>query len=88
MKHDELTALRQVADREVLFHAGTWGGPAGYRWRGSDGAEAGLVPQPQTETLDRLTKLGMITPERRLGPLDRELTVTPTGTEALEQRVA
>lgn len=88
MKNDELTALRQVADREVLFHAGTWGGPAGYRWRGSDGAEAGLVPQPQAETLDRLTKLGMITPERRLGPLDRELTVTRTGTEVLENRAA
>lgn len=88
MKDYELTALRQVADREVLFHAGTWGGPAGYRWRGSDGAEAGLVPQSHADTLDRLSKLGMITPERRLGPLDRELTVTRTGTEALEQLAA
>jgi len=83
MKHDELIALRQVADRQVLFHAGTWGGPAGYRWRGSDGAEAGQVPQWHMEVLDRLASQGMIAIERRRGPLDREITVTSVGTEKL-----
>jgi hypothetical protein len=79
MKDQELSALRQVADNEVLFHRGTWGGPPGYRWRGPDGSEAGQVPQWQTEVFDRLTGLGLIRAQRRLGPLDRDMTITPAG---------
>lgn len=83
MNIQELTALQHVAAAELLFHRGTWGGPAGYRWRGPDGAEAGQVPQPETDALDRLADLGLIRAERRFGPLDRNVSLTPTGLAAL-----
>jgi hypothetical protein len=83
MNDDEVRALRQVAAKELLFHRGTWGGPAGYRWRGPDGTEAGQVPPCETEVLDRLSGRGLISTERRRGPLDRCLTVTPAGMAAL-----
>ncbi|HKS46495.1 MAG TPA: hypothetical protein VJT49_15560 [Amycolatopsis sp.] len=88
MNDQELTALQHVADNEVLFHRGMWSGPAGYRWRGPDGIEAGSVPQWETEVLDLLIFRGMIRTERRLGPLDRELAVTPTGEAALGRLAA
>ena len=88
MNDHELNALQQVAADEVLFHPGTWGGPAGYRWRGPDGAEAGLVPPRVTDVLDRLASLGMVRPERRLGPLDRRLFLTQAGAAALATPVA
>lgn len=83
MNSQELTVLQQVAADELLFHRGTWGGPAGYRWRGPDGAEAGQVPQRDTDVLDRLADLGLIRAERRLGPLDRKVSLTPAGLAAL-----
>lgn len=88
MNDRELSALREVAADGVLFHPGTWGGPAGYRWRGPDGSEAGLVPQRHTDALDRLTKLGLIKPERRLGPLARRLVLTAAGANALGRPTA
>ncbi|GLY67762.1 hypothetical protein [Amycolatopsis taiwanensis] len=83
MNDHELNALQHVAADEVLFHPGTWGGPAGYRWRGPDGTEAGLVPQPETDVLERLANLGLVTPERRLGPLERPVHLTKAGAAAL-----
>lgn len=83
MNDSELIALRQVAANEVLFHPGTWGGPEGYRWRGPDGAEAGVMPQWKTDVLDRLATLGLVRTERRLGPLDRLLLLTPAGVATL-----
>jgi hypothetical protein len=83
MNDPELSALRQVAANEVLFHPGTWGGPAGYRWSGPDGTEAGLVPQRETDVFDRLATLGLVRTARRLGPLDRPLVLTPAGTATL-----
>ncbi|HET6504140.1 MAG TPA: hypothetical protein VFG87_25605 [Amycolatopsis sp.] len=83
MYEDELIALQLVADNEVLFHPGMCGGPVGYRWRGPDGAEAGQVPQRQTEVFDRLTGRGLVRIERRLGPFDREMSVTSAGFDAL-----
>jgi hypothetical protein len=83
MYENELSALQQVADNEVLFHPGMWGGPVGYRWRGPDGAEAGQVPQWQTEVFDRLTGRGLIRIERRLGPFDRDISITSAGLDAL-----
>ncbi|QWF77905.1 hypothetical protein [Amycolatopsis sp. CA-230715] len=83
MNDQELTALRRTAANEVLFHRGTWGGPAGYRWRGQDGLEAGVVPQWTVEALDGLAARGLIATEHRLGPLDVGVTVTTTGLDAL-----
>jgi len=83
MSELDLTALSYVAANEVLFHRGTWGGPPGYRWRGHDGTEAGVVPQAVTDALDALAGRGLITTERRLGPLDVGLTLTPSGAAAL-----
>jgi hypothetical protein len=83
MNENQLQALRHVAANEVLFHRGTWGGPQGYRWRGPDGAEAGLVPQWESDALDTLASRSLIKAERRRGPLDRGVTITPTGAAAL-----
>ncbi|MFD9895028.1 hypothetical protein ACFWY9_37260 [Amycolatopsis sp. NPDC059027] len=83
MNDQELDALRYVAADEVLFHRGTWGGPAGYRWRGPDGAEAGVVPQWTAEVLDGLRGRGLIATQPGLGALDVGITVTAAGTDAL-----
>lgn len=88
MNDHELSALQQVAADELLVHPGTWGGPAGYRWRGPDGTEAGQVPQPETDVLDRLSTLGLVQAERRLGPLDRRLLLTKAGAAALDTPLA
>jgi hypothetical protein len=88
MNDPELSALRQVAANEVLFHPGTWGGPAGYRWRGPDGTAAGLVPQKETDVLDRLAYLGLIRTEQRLGPLERRLLLTSAGATTLVEPLA
>lgn len=83
MTEQELSALSYVAANQVLFHQGAWGGPPGYRWRGQDGAEAGLVPPWATDVLDALARRELIRTERHLGPLDVGLTLTPSGTAAL-----
>lgn len=83
MNDQELVALRCVAANEVLFHRGTWGGPAGYRWRGQDGAEAGVVPQWTADVLDALTRRGLIAPERCLGALDICIGITASGMDVL-----
>lgn len=82
MNDHELNALSYVAANDVLFHRGTWGGPPGYRWRGQDGVEAGLVPPWATDALDVLARRGLIRTERRLGPLDVGLSLTPSGMAA------
>ena len=84
MNDEQLTALQHVANNAILFHRGTWGGPPGYRWRGQDGAEAGLVPPQESDALDRLARRSLITTEQRLGPLDRGVTITAAGAAALE----
>ncbi|MGH3951318.1 MAG: hypothetical protein ACRDSE_19735 [Pseudonocardiaceae bacterium] len=87
MTDRELLPLRHAAAGELLFHTGRWGGPAGYRWRGPDGTEAGLVPPWETEELDRLHDRGLISVERRLGPSDRPITATEAGIAALTTSV-
>ncbi|MPZ00628.1 MAG: hypothetical protein GEU97_22165 [Actinophytocola sp.] len=83
MTDRELRRLQDVAEGHLLFHTGRWGGPAGYRWRGPDGAEAGTVPPWQEEELDRLRDLGLIAIETRRGPFDRLVTITSRGLSAL-----
>jgi hypothetical protein len=79
----ERTALELVAADGVVFHPGTWGGPEGYRWRGKDGAAAGEMPGWENDHLDRLASQGLIATQRRLGPLERRVAVTPAGWAAL-----
>jgi len=88
MNDQELSALGYAAANELLFHGGTWGGPPGYRWRGQDGAAAGLVPQWATDILDALARRGLIRTERRLGPLDVGVTATPSGLAILGTQAA
>ncbi len=83
MTDRELARLQDVAEGKLLFHTGRWGGPAGYRWRGPDGAEAGTVPPWQEVELDRLRDLGLIAIETRRGPFDRLVTITAHGLSAL-----
>ena len=85
MNDQKYTALCQVAANELLWHRGAWGGPPGYRWRGPDGAEAGVVPQAATDALDGLAHQGLIATERRLGPLHARVTITPAGRAALHE---
>lgn len=86
MNHHEQELLRQAADGELLYHKGTWGGPAGYRWRGPDGTEAGIVPPWEEDHLDALADRGLISIERKLGPHDCRVTSTSAGWAALEAR--
>lgn len=79
MDSSERTALEHVAAGGVVFHPGTWGGAAGYRWRGFDGAAAGAVPGWEDGVLDRLAGRGLIAVERRLGPLERNVAPTAAG---------
>ncbi len=90
MNSHELNLLQLAADGELLFHTGTWGGPAGYRWCGVDGTEAGIVPPWEADTLDALADRGMIAVEPRLGPFDRRVSPTQLGMSILhrQQRAA
>ncbi|GAA5122608.1 hypothetical protein [Haloechinothrix salitolerans] len=83
MTDRELEPLHDAAAGNLLFHTGRWGGPAGYRWRGPDGDEAGLVPSWQELELDRLRGLGLVVIEPGRGPFDRKVTVTERGIAAL-----
>lgn len=83
MRDRELQPLLHAANQELLFHKGTWGGPAGYRWRGPDGVEAGQVPLWEDNVLDLLADRGLITVEPRLGPADCQVAATPAGLAAL-----
>lgn len=83
MTDRELLPLQHAAAGELLFHTGRWGGPAGYRWRGPDGTEAGQVPAWEATELDRLHDRGWIAVESRLGPFDRPIKATPQGIAAL-----
>ncbi|MQA64091.1 MAG: hypothetical protein GEU86_22145 [Actinophytocola sp.] len=79
MTDRDLIPLQDVAAGNLLFHTGRWGGPAGYRWCGPDGEEAGQVPGWEEVQLDRLRTLGLIAIETRRGPFDRKVTVTAQG---------
>lgn len=83
MTDHELRLLRYAADDELLFHTGSWGGPAGYRWQGPDGGEAGQVPPWDEPVLDRLADRGLITVEARRGPLDRRVMLSQAGAAAV-----
>jgi hypothetical protein len=83
MNGDAREALADVSAGRVLFHPGTWGGPAGYRWCGYDGAPAGVVPGWENEVLEGLALHGLIATERRLGPFARRVKLTATGRAAL-----
>lgn len=72
-------ALEQVASGHVEFHTGAWGGPAGYRWRGTDGG----APISWDGVLERLEARRLIVVEQRLGPLERRVSVTLDGMAAL-----
>lgn len=86
MNRHERELLRHAADDELLYHKGTWGGPAGYRWRGPDGAEAGIVPPWEADHLDALVDSGLISIEPKLGPLDCRVTTTSEGLDVLSDR--
>lgn len=86
MTDSELTLLQQAANGALLFHIGRWGGPAGYRWCGPDGQEAGMVPPAQDLTLEQLNARGLIAIMPRTGPLDRRVVATATGLAALTPR--
>jgi hypothetical protein len=73
-----------VAEGRLLFHTGLWGGPAGYRWCGPDGNEAGLVSPWETEMLDQLVYRGLIRVEPCPGPAYRRVVTTPAGLAALD----
>lgn len=75
--------LTYAAQGRLLFHTGLWGGPAGYRWCGSDGMEAGLVSPAETEVLDQLVYRGLISVVPQRGPAYRRVVVTPAGRTAL-----
>ncbi|MGH3951875.1 MAG: hypothetical protein ACRDSE_22615 [Pseudonocardiaceae bacterium] len=83
MTERELIPLQHVSADELLFHTGRWGGPAGYRWRGNDGEEAGHVPAWENEVLDGLEGRGLIEVQPRRGPSDRPVTITDAGIAAL-----
>lgn len=83
MTDQELLPLHHAADGELLFHTGRWGCPAGYRWRGPYGEEAGQVPVEENEQLERLRDLGFIAIEDRPGPTPRKVMVTAQGLTAL-----
>jgi hypothetical protein len=83
MTDTELMLLQHAANGGLLFHIGTWGGPAGYRWCGPDGLEAGRVPPAHDDTLERLNDRGLIAITPRTGPLDRRVVATPTGLATL-----
>ncbi|HET9138842.1 hypothetical protein [Actinophytocola sp.] len=83
MTKNELNALRHVAAGMVLFHNGLWGGPAGYRWAGGDGASAGQVPQWESEILNLLECRGLITISPTLGARDMPVVVTPAARRQL-----
>ncbi len=83
MTSHDLDLIRLAADGELLFHTGTWGDPAGYRWCGSDGTEAGMVPPWEADALDALADRGLIAIERRRGPFDRRVQATSAGISAL-----
>jgi hypothetical protein len=72
-------ALEQVASGHVEFHTGAWGGPAGYRWHGV----AGGVPITWDGELERLEARRLIAIEQRLGPLERQVSITSRGIAAL-----
>lgn len=84
MNDHGLTLIRLAANGELLFHMGTWGGAAGYRWCGPDGTEAGIVPPWEDDVLDALAERGMLTIETRLGPLDRRVVPTRSGMDILD----
>lgn len=86
MNERELAALEHAAAGELAYHTGRWGGPAGYRWRGSDGAESGILPQSESLVLDGLAGHGLIATERSLGPLPRKVLLTPIGLAVLAGR--
>lgn len=86
-RHDR-ELLQLAADGELLYHKGTWGDPAGYRWRGADGMEAGVVPPWEADHLDALADRGLISIERRLGPFDCRVTTTSAGRSALSVQAA
>ncbi|MGQ0842313.1 hypothetical protein [Actinokineospora sp.] len=70
-------ALLDTAAGRVVFHNGLWGGPAGYLWRGTDGAAAGRLPQWESEQLDLLVQRRLVTV--RPGPTGRlDVAVVPT----------
>lgn len=79
----ELALLEQAAQGGLLFHTGSWGGSAGYRWCGPDGEEAGVVPRTQDLELERLQGRGLIEVTPRTGPLDRRVVATSAGLAAL-----
>lgn len=83
MTSHELELLQLVANGELLFHKGTWGGLAGFRWRGPDGTEAGIVPPWECDALDGLAGRGLIAIDRRLGPSDCRVRPTHAGLAAL-----
>jgi hypothetical protein len=79
MDDGALEALAQVASGHVEFHTGAWGGPAGYRWRGT----GTVVPSTWERILARLEAKRLIAVEHRLGPLERTVVITPDGLAAL-----
>lgn len=83
MTDREILALQHVAAGVLLLRTGHPGDPPGYRWRRLDGTEAGQVPQPETDDLDRLLGHGLIAVEDRPGPAEHRLRITSTGIAAL-----
>lgn len=86
MNHHERELLRHAADDDLLYHKGTWGDAAGYRWRGPDGTEAGTVPPWEADRLDALADRGLINIEHKLGPHDCRVTTTSAGRDILSDR--
>ncbi|SDD10434.1 hypothetical protein [Actinokineospora iranica] len=83
MTEQERQALRHVAAGQLLYHTGLWGGPAGYRWRGQDGSEAGVVSPWETQALYSLTSGGLIAVEARTDPFARRVRITAAGMSML-----
>jgi hypothetical protein len=80
--------LNFAAEGRLLFHTGLWGGPAGYRWCGPDGDEAGRVSPWETDLLDQLVLRGMLHIEPQPGPAYRRVMVTAKGQAALPTTLA
>ncbi|PPK71053.1 hypothetical protein V5P93_002912 [Actinokineospora auranticolor] len=80
MTENEMSALRDVADRAVLFHAGVCGGPTGYLWASAEGSPAGRLPQWEADALTLLVRRGLVRVEAKAGATRPDpVRLTPTG---------
>jgi hypothetical protein len=72
-------ALTHVAEGDVLFHNGLWGGPAGFVWADPDGTAAGRVPQWEGEVLMLAERRGWVAIGPGIGSHDAPVAVTDAG---------